>query len=132
MNHKLVKLTHDFIRDKLDPLLREIQLEQQQDREIEKAYKEATRAENMVKYKDEIMSRPKTEWHKTFKEKKDLRKESKKDLKDMGKKFDESLTGMGKQQKLREKKKQRKEEEKLAKAQQSSLFGTDKEGRPVK
>jgi len=45
----------------------------------------------MVKFKDEIMSRPKTEWHKTYKEKKDLQKESKKDLKDIGTKFDESL-----------------------------------------
>ena len=71
--------------------MREIQLEQQQDKEIEQAYREAQRAENMVKYRDEIMSRPKTEWHKTFKEKKDLQKESKKDLKNVGSKFDESL-----------------------------------------
>lgn len=52
--------------------MREIQLEQQQDKEIERAYKEASRAENMIKYKDEIMSRPKAEWHKNYKEKKDL------------------------------------------------------------
>lgn len=50
------------------------------------------RAENVIKYKDEIMSRPKTEWHKSFKEKKDLRKESKRDLKNVGSKFDESLS----------------------------------------
>lgn len=84
INQKLVVLTHDFIKNKLDPLLREIQLEQQQDKEIEKAYKEASRAENIVKYKDEIMSRPKNEWHKNYKEKKDLQKESKKDLKSLG------------------------------------------------
>ena len=35
-------------------------------------YKEAQRAENMVKYKDEIMSRPKPEWHVNYKENKDL------------------------------------------------------------
>lgn len=69
---KLVKLTHEFICKTLDPLMREIQLEEQQDKEIERAYKEAQRAENLVKYKSEIMSRPKTEWHKTYKEKKDL------------------------------------------------------------
>ena len=45
----------------------------------------------MVKYRDEIMSRPKTEWHKSYKEKSELRKESKKDLKNVGAKFDESL-----------------------------------------
>ena len=39
------------------------------------------------------MSRPKTEWHKSFKEKKELQKASKKDLKNLGSKFDESLTG---------------------------------------
>jgi len=59
------------------------------------------RAENIIKYKDEIMSRPKTEWHKSFKEKKDLQKESKKDLKNVGTKFDESLVVMGKMAKLR-------------------------------
>lgn len=78
------------------------------------------------------MSRPKSEWHKSFKEKKELRKESKKDLKSLGQKFDDSLTGVSKQQKLRDKKKQRKEEERLAKAQQSSLFGSDKEARATK
>ena len=64
------------------------------------------RAENVIKYKDEIMSRPKTEWHKSFKEKKDLRKESKRDLKNVGSKFDESLgqMQMSKKQRMREKK----------------------------
>ena len=70
------------------------------------------RAENLVKYKDEIMSRPKTEWHKSFKEKKDLRKESKRDLKNVGSRFDESLGQMGnKKQRMREKKLQQKQEE---------------------
>ena len=83
------------------------------------------RAENLVKYKDEIMSRPKTEWHKSFKEKKDLRKESKRDLKNVGSKFDESLGGqMSKKQRMREKKLQQKQEER----QQASMFGQDKEG----
>ena len=76
---------------------------------------EAARAENLVKYKDEIMSRPKAEWHKSFKEKKDLRKESKKDLKTVSQKFDDSLLP-AKQQKLREAKLQRKEAERLEKA----------------
>ena len=94
--HKLVQLAHKFISETLDPLMRELQLEEQQDKEIERAYKEASRAENMIKYKDEIMSRPKTEWHKSFKEKKDLQKESKKDLKSLGTKFDESLAEQSK------------------------------------
>ena len=111
----------------LDPALREIQLEQLQDKEIEAAYKEAQRAENLVKYRDEIMSRPKTEWFKSFKEKKDLQNESKKDLKNVGDKFDESLTQMSRKVKERERKIKKKEDEKLAKAQANSIFGQDKE-----
>lgn len=103
-----------------------------QDKEIERAYKEASRAENIVKYRDEIMSRPKNEWHKSLKEKKDLRKESKRDLRNVGAKFDESLAHMSKEQKLRDKKKKRKEDERLQKANQSSIFGQDKEFRPQK
>ena len=127
---KLVKLTHEFICKTLDPLMREIQLEEQQDKEIERAYKEAQRAENLVKYKSEIMSRPKTEWHKTYKEKKDLQKESKKDLKNMGSTFEESLVEMSKSQKLRDKKQKRKEEERLEKIAATSAFGADKEVKP--
>ena len=132
VNPKLIKMAHDLIAKTLDPLLREIQLEQMQDKEIELAYKEAARAENLIKYKDEIMSRPKSEWHQTFKQKKDLRKESKKDLKQMGARFDEALTEMSKEQKLRDKKQKRKEEERLQKAAASSMFGTDKEARASK
>ena len=55
---------------------------------MEMAYRDAQRAENMIKYKDEIMSRPKSEWHKTLKQKKDLRKESNKDLDNIKEKFD--------------------------------------------
>ena len=51
---KLVKMMHDLITTKLDPIIREIELEQIQDKELEQAYREAQRAENMVKYKDEI------------------------------------------------------------------------------
>ena len=64
-----------------------------------------------MKFKDEIMSRPKAEWHKSFKEKKELRKESKKDLKDLGNRFDEALaqTGKNAKQRKREEKQQLKE-----------------------
>ena len=103
-----------------------------QDREIEWAYKEASRAENMIKYKDDIMSRPKNEWHKSYQEKKDLRKESKKDLKNTGNKFDESLTQMSKSEKLRVQKMKRKEEERLEKLNATTTFGTDQEARTVK
>lgn len=64
---KLVKQLHDFITDTLDPVIREIELEQIQDKELQQAYREAERAENLVKFKDEIQSRPKNEWHKSVK-----------------------------------------------------------------
>lgn len=92
-------------------------------------YKEAQRAENMVKYKDEIMSRPKPEWHVNYKENKDLQKASKKDLKEIGTKFEDSLFQLSKEQKSRDKKAQRKEEERLEKVAAKSVFGQDKEGR---
>lgn len=57
------------------------------------------------------MSRPKSEWIKSFKEKKDLRKESKKDLKQMSSKFDEALQTMGKRK--RDQKREEKEELRL-------------------
>lgn len=84
-----------------------------QDKEIEQAYKEAQRAENMVKYKDEILSRPKNEWFKTIKQAAELRKESKNDLGNVGTKFDASLTEMTKTQKAIAKKREKKAAEKL-------------------
>jgi len=63
----------------------------QADKEIEIAYKEALRAENMVKFKKEIMSRPKTEWHTTKKKAVELKKESKKDLKNIRSNFEGAI-----------------------------------------
>ena len=75
------------------------------------------------------MSRPKTEWHKNYKEKKELQTESKKDLKNIGDRFDESLGITSKKVKERERKIKQKEAEKLMKANKDSAFGQDKEAR---
>ena len=101
---KLVKMMHDLITTKLDPIIREIELEQIQDKELEQAYREAQRAENMVKYKDEIQSRPKNEWHKTTKEKKEVKKEARKEISTIKEKFDEYSTQLSKEQRKRDKK----------------------------
>lgn len=85
---KQVVATHDFIAQTLDPLIHEMELEILADKEIEQAYKEASRAENIFKYKKDIMSRPKNEWFTTKKKTDELKKESKKDLKNIKSNFD--------------------------------------------
>jgi len=52
--------------------MHKVDLELTQDREVLEAYKEAQRAENLIKYKADIMSRPKAEWHSSKKQKKEL------------------------------------------------------------
>lgn len=69
MQNKLVKEMHEFILNTIDPILHKIEVELTQDRELENAYKEAQRAENFIKYKADILSRPKATWHNTRKEK---------------------------------------------------------------
>ena len=88
--------------------MHEIDLEQQRDKEMELAYRDAQRAENMIKYKDEIMSRPKNEWHKTLKQKKELRIDSTKDLGNMREKFDAQLSQVNKNKKKRDQKREEK------------------------
>jgi len=75
--HKSVLFEHDRLCNKLDTILHEVDVEQKQDKEIEDAYKEAERAENMIKYKAEIESRPKTNWIMSKKKKHEVKKGSK-------------------------------------------------------
>jgi hypothetical protein len=53
---------------------------------------ETRRAENLIKYKEEIANRPKAVWLKNEKQKKDIKERSKEDLKEISKRFDEQLT----------------------------------------
>ena len=91
LSAKQVTETHEFIASKLDPIIHEMDVEMQADKEIEIAYKEALRAENMVKFKKDIMSRPKAEWHTTKKKATELKKESKKDLKNIRSNFESAI-----------------------------------------
>jgi hypothetical protein len=45
----------------------------------------------MIKYKEEIMNRPKNHWMKNTKEKKDIKKKSKEDLKNIKSRFEDQL-----------------------------------------
>jgi uncharacterized membrane protein len=49
--------------------LKELQLEESSDKELQKAMMEAKRAENMIKYREEIQNRPKNMWLKSEKQK---------------------------------------------------------------
>ena len=50
------------------------------------------RSKNIIKYKDEIMSRPKKEWFTGNKRRNEVAKESKEDLKNIRKNFEDQLT----------------------------------------
>lgn len=54
------------------------------------ALREAQRAENMIKYKDEIKSRPKSEWIHNKEQKQEIKKQSKKELSSIKDKFGDS------------------------------------------
>ena len=79
---------HDFIKNEIDPVLHEIEIELQQDRELLNAYKEAQRAENLIKHREEIRSRPRAEWHSNKKDKLQLKRDSFKDLQNIKQKFE--------------------------------------------
>lgn len=111
---RLVQEMHEFITNEIDPVIHEIQTELIQDRELLNAYRDAQRAENIIKHKKEIMSRPRAEWHNNRKEKLELKRESFKDLKTISEKFEGSLSKMSEEQKDKKKKRETKYEAKAA------------------
>jgi len=50
---------------------------------------ESQKAENMIKYKDEIMNRPKRHWIMNNKEKLNVKEKAKGDIKNVNARFDE-------------------------------------------
>jgi superfamily II DNA/RNA helicase len=64
---KHVQKTFDVILNKLDHLVKDVQIEEAGDSELQKAMMEAKRAENMIKYKEDIANRPKSVWLKNEK-----------------------------------------------------------------
>lgn len=73
---------------KLEKVVAQIQCELEQEREMLEAMKELARSENMIKYSDEIRSRPKKEWFMGKGKRDDIAKESKGDLKTIKDKFE--------------------------------------------
>lgn len=80
---KSVQRMFDLILKQLDHPLKQIQLEEASDKEIQKAMQDARRAENMIRYREEIANRPKNVWLKTERQKKDLKDKSKQELKEI-------------------------------------------------
>ena len=105
---KLITAAHSFISTHVDTLVHDMEIECAQDREMERAYREATRAQNMITHRDEIKSRPKTEWIMSKKEKETVKKGSKKELKHLKSKFDETVKEQSHNKKQREKKREEK------------------------
>ena len=100
---KQVNQIFEKVAKELDAFVKEVDVEEVGDKELRKADMEARRGENMIKHRDEIMNRPKKHWMKNEKEKKEVKKQSKEELKDIGQRFEDEL---GKDKV--EKKKQRK------------------------
>jgi uncharacterized membrane protein len=65
----------------MDGMIKELLIEEAGDKELQKAMMEARRAENMIKYREEIENRPKRVWLKNEKQKKDIKYKSKEELK---------------------------------------------------
>ena len=61
------------------------------DRELAKAMMEQKRAENLIKYKDEIMNRPKRHWIMNGKEKLEVKEKAKNDIQNVNARFEDQL-----------------------------------------
>lgn len=80
---------------------------------------EAKRAENLLKYRDEIMNKPKKHWLKNTQQKKDIKEKSKKELSDIKNKFDDYSTQQSKDVRKRDRKQKSKETKKKLQPGQS-------------
>lgn len=62
VQNKFVHSIFDLIRSKLDEAIKTIQCEIAEAKEMKEAMRDLEKSKNMIKYKDEIMNRPKKEW----------------------------------------------------------------------
>lgn len=76
---QIQKTFEKFTKGGLDSLIKIIGAWEAEDKEYQEALKDAQRAENMIKYKEEIMNRPKKMWHQgsANQDKKEAKKQSK-------------------------------------------------------
>lgn len=81
----------ESIRSDLDKVVKSVQCELEEEKENQEAQREITRGENMLKYRDEIMSRPRKEWFVGNKRRNEVAKDSKGDLKNIRTQFETNL-----------------------------------------
>lgn len=62
VQNKYVDGIFDLIVNKLDEAVKAVQCEVEHAKEMKEAVRDIERSANLIKYKDEIMSRPKKEW----------------------------------------------------------------------
>jgi len=88
VQNKFVEPVFNKVRAELEQIVNDIQCELENDREMKEAMREMKRSENMIKYKDEIKSRPKKEWFQGSERRKEAVKEGKEELKNIKSKFE--------------------------------------------
>ena len=125
LQNKQVQKVLDTLVSSLDQIVKEVQVEEANDREMTKALMDTKRAENMIKYKEEIMNRPKKQWLKNDQQKKDIKEKSKSELNEIREKFDsyQQPANGKKQQKQGENPQKKRDKKKLEKGQ--SRFDED-------
>lgn len=114
VQNKFVENYFDLIVNKLDEVVKTAQCELDQAKEMKEAMRDIERSNNMIKYKEEIMSRPKKEWFVGNKRRSEVAKESKQDLKNIKTKFEDQLTNQERNKHKRDKKRTSKQNEKQA------------------
>ena len=93
---------------------------------MNEAMRDLEKSKNMIKFKDEIMSRPKKEWFVGNKRRNEVVRESKDDLKNIRRKFEDQLTNQERNKNKKEKKRNMKTKEKQQRAQKGeSAFKSD-------
>ncbi len=87
---------------------------------------EARRAENLIKYSEEIQNRPKNVWLKSEKQKQDIKERSKEELKDISARFDSQINKVHKEVQQGKRKRDAKEARKK-RQKGESFFERDEE-----
>ena len=89
LQNKLVEPNFNFILSNLDKPLKQIQCEIEQEKEMKEAMRELERSQNMIKYKEDIKNTPKKEWFQSKNRRDNVVKESRKDLQNIKRNFEE-------------------------------------------
>eukprot|EP00355_Strombidium_rassoulzadegani_P001881 CAMPEP_0168609040 /NCGR_PEP_ID=MMETSP0449_2-20121227/981_1 /TAXON_ID=1082188 /ORGANISM="Strombidium rassoulzadegani, Strain ras09" /LENGTH=95 /DNA_ID=CAMNT_0008649131 /DNA_START=236 /DNA_END=523 /DNA_ORIENTATION=- len=65
LQNKFVEPIYNLIASQLDKVVKDIMCEMEQERELKETMRELKRSQNIIKYREEILNRPRKEWFKT-------------------------------------------------------------------